>query len=129
MIKTNYIPSISDTNLARHVRADVILTWIVEGYAEIRKLFTLDPMTLVNIIMANINVDYKSEVILGEDVEMTTVVKHIGNSSFVVEHEVFQGDQLCARGRVTFVHYNYSNHKPESIPPEIRLKLKEHLAE
>ena len=127
MLKRTFIPRISEVNIARHIRADVIMVWLVEGSTEFQQMFSPDPQADSHTIMANINMDFFNELVLGKDVEVATGVKKIGNSSFVLVQEVYQDARLCAQGTATFVNFNYSTHKSEFIPQTIRVKLEEHL--
>ena len=77
--------------------------------------------------MANLNADFIHEMYFGKDVEVTTSVKRIGNSSFVLQHQIYQGDRLCVRGNVTFVHFDFVEKKAKLIPDHVRVKLEQHL--
>lgn len=127
MFKRTFIPRISEENGAGHIRSDVITVWLQEGSIEIFKMFKPDLRSEPQLIMANINVDFMHEILLGTDIEVETHVKNIGKASFVLQQNVYQDQQLCAKGLTTFVHLNYSTHMSESIPPAIRHMLAEHL--
>ncbi len=109
----------------RHIRNDVLAIWSVEGFIEVQEMFSPD-IWQSGLIMANLNLDYLSEIVWGHDVEVTTGVKKIGNTSFVLLQNFYQESRLCARALVTLLHYSYEAQKPEPIPPEIRLQLAEH---
>lgn len=127
MLTRTFIPRSSEANGARHIRHDVIVVYLAEGAIEVFKMFTPDLQSEPRLITANINVDYIKEISLGKDVAVTTMVKKIGNSSFTLHHEVYQDKQLCAKGLVTLINFNYTEHKPETIPQDIRQKLEEHM--
>ena len=127
MLIRTFMPRVSETVAAKHIRHDVIPIWLAESSLEIHKMFSPDIQRDPRLIMANINLDYITETLWGRDVEVTTGVRSIGNSSFVLMQNVYQDSRLCAKAFVTFIHFNYSTHKSESIPQEIRLKLEEHL--
>lgn len=127
MLRRAFTPRIAETNLITHIRQDVIVVWLGESSIEIQKLFSSELKVDRGLIVVNINVDYVNEIVLGKDVEVTTVVKNIGNSSLVLLQNVYQDGRLCAKGLVTYINYNYLTKKSEPIPQEIRLKLDEHL--
>lgn len=127
MFNKTFIPRISEENGTGHIRSDVITVWLQEGSIEIFRMFNPDLQGEPQLIMANINVDFINEILLGNNAEVETWVKSIGNSSFVLQQNVYQNQRLCAKGLVTFVHLNYSTHKSESVPQAIRLMLEEHL--
>jgi len=110
----------------RHIRNDVLAIWSVEGFMGIQEIFSPDVWDS-GLIMANLNLDYISEIVWGKDVEVITGVKNIGNTSFVLLQTFHQDTHLCGRAMVTLLHYNYATHKPEIISQEIRHKLEEHM--
>jgi len=127
MIKKTISPRISETNLAKHIGHHAIPVWLEEGFAELINMFVTDENVLPGIAMVNINIDFIKEMFLGSDVDITTVVKRIGDSSFVLLQEIYQKQSLCARGTVTFIHFDASTKKAKTIPDDIRLKLEQHL--
>jgi acyl-CoA thioester hydrolase len=121
-----FTPRMSEVVGGRHVRHDVVTIWLVEGFAGISEMFGPDIWDS-GLIMANLNVDYLNEIIWGQDVEVTTAVKSVGSSSFVLLQNVLQNSRPCARALVTLIHYNYLTHESQSIPQDIRLQLEQHL--
>ncbi len=128
MLKKIFTPRLAEIIGGTHLRNDVLPVWLVESSIEIQKMFNPD-INEANLIIVSTNLDYLSEIIWGQDVEVATGVKSLGNSSFVLLHNVYQNGRLCARGQVTFIHYDYAAGVPKSIPQKIRLKLEEHLTE
>lgn len=127
MLKKRITPRISETNLAKHIGHHAIPIWFEEGFADLIRLFVSDQNDDPGIVIVNLNIDFLKEMYLGDDVEITTAVKGIGNSSFVLQQEVYQKQSLCARGTVTFIHFDYSTKKAKTIPDDIRLKFEQHL--
>lgn len=127
MLKKTIVPRISEMNAARHIGHHVIPIWFEVGFMDIIKMFTPDLNGEPCLVMANLNVDFINEMYLGMDVVITTEVKRIGNSSFVLQHQIYQDGKLCAKGSVTFIHFDYSAKKVLPIPDSIRSKLIEHL--
>lgn len=126
MFKKVITPRISDTNRGGHVGHNAIPVWFEHGFLEIIKIFNPE-LTTPSLILVNLNVDFINQIGLGKDVEVTTGIKKLGNSSFVLLQKIYQEEQLCASGLATFVHMNYSTNKSVNIPQAIRLKLEEHL--
>jgi len=127
MFRKTVTPRISEVNLAKHVGHHVIPIWFEEGFIEILKLFKEDLNSDPCVAMVNQNIDYVNEMYLGTDVEITTAVKKIGKSSFVLQNQIHQGGRLCAEGTVTFIHFDYSVKKAKPIPEDVRAKLEKHL--
>jgi len=126
MFKKAITPRISETNMTRHIGHNAIPVWLEEGYADILRLFNPD-LSDPGLIMVNLNVDFLKEIFLGKDVEVRTGVKKIGSSSFVLYQEIHQEGRLCVRASTTFVHFDYTTHKPVPIPASAYDMLKAHL--
>jgi acyl-CoA thioester hydrolase len=120
-------PRISETNITRHIGHTVIPVWLEEGYEEIIRLFSQD-LAEPSLITVNMNMDFLHEIFFGKDVEILTTVKKVGTSSFILHQEVYQDRILCVRASTTLVHFDYSTHKPDSIPKTVRDILKEHVS-
>jgi acyl-CoA thioester hydrolase len=127
MFKKIITPRISETNITRHIGHTVIPAWLEEGYEEIILLFSQD-LAEPSLITVNMNMDFLHEIFFGKDVEILTGVKKVGTSSFVLQQEVYQERRLCVRASTTLVHFDYSTHKPASIPKTLRNILKEHVS-
>jgi Predicted thioesterase len=127
MFKKTFIPRKSEENRTGHIRSDVITIWLQEGSIDIFRMFNPDFRREPQLIMVSLKVDFMNEVLFGDNVEVSTWVKSISNSSFVLQQNVYQKEYLCATGLSTFVHLNYATHKSEVIPNPIRHMLAEHL--
>jgi len=132
MYKKVLSPRISEVNGAGHVGHNVIPVWLEEGFFEIIRLFNPDLRGKPGdpfLVMANVNIDFMQEIFLGEDVEIVTGVKKVGNASFVLIQKIYQGGKLCARGKPTFVYLDPQSRKSIPIPPPIRRVLEKHVVE
>ena len=127
MLKKIITPRISETNITGHIGHTVIPVWLEDGYDEIIRLFSQD-LAEPSLITVNMNMDFLHEIFFGEDVEIITSVKKIGTSSFILHQEVYQDRILCVRASTTLVHFDYSTHKPDSIPKTARDILKGHVS-
>ena len=126
MLKKIITPRISETNITGHIGHTEIPVWLEEGYEEIIRLFSQD-LAEPSLITVNMNIDFLHEIFFGKDVEILTSVKKVGTSSFILHQEVYQDSTLCVRASTTLVHFDYSTHKPDSIPKTVRDILKEHV--
>lgn len=127
MFKKVITPRISEINGSKHVSHNVIPVYLEDGFIEILKLVNPALLNTPSLAMVNINVDFINQMFLGKDVEVTTGVKKLGRSSFVLLQNIYQDELLCARGLVTFVNMNYDTKKSVPIPPAVRLQLEEHM--
>jgi acyl-CoA thioester hydrolase len=59
-------------------------------------------------------------------VKIKTGIGKIGNSSFHVIQEAWQGDKQIARGVAVLIHFDYEIEKALPIPDDIKARLAEH---
>ncbi|MFF2853542.1 acyl-CoA thioesterase [Peribacillus sp. NPDC058002] len=124
MLKTKIRPRVSETDGVGHINNVFIPVWFEAGREEIFKILTPDlSFNKWKVALVNMNVDYLNQTHYGEEVEIRTWVKKIGNKSLTVYEEMHQGGKLCAKGTATYVYMNYTTQKSESIPGHLREKL------
>lgn len=75
------------------------------------------------LILVRNETDFVGQIRYSQDVEIRTYILKLGNSSFTVGNEVWQDDELKAKGKSIIVHYDYLQEKSIRIPDDIRLKL------
>lgn len=128
MYKYNITPKFGDIDGLGHVNNTVIPGWFEEARNEIYRYFNPDlSLKTWNLILARFEVDFISQMFYNGNVEIHTYISHIGNSSFRIYQEAWQGETLCSRGKTVLVHFNFKHQKSETIPDMVRSKLKIHL--
>ena len=130
MSKTTVTPSFGDIDGMKHVNNNRILEWFELGGLDIYRYFTPDlDLDFENwkLIMVRKEADFVGQLRFGEDVEIRTYLLKIGNSSFTVGNEVWQNNELKAKGKTVIVHFDYVTQKSVPIPDDVRKKLEEHL--
>ena len=130
MFKTKVTPSFGDIDGMKHVNNNRILEWFELGGLDIYRYFTPDlDLDFENwkLIMVRKEADFVGQLRFGEDVEIRTYLLKIGNSSFTVGNEVWQNNELKAKGKTVIVHFDYVTQKSVPIPDNVRNKLEEHL--
>ena len=130
MYKTVITPRVSETDGIGHINNTTLPVWFEAGRHPIFKLFTPDyDFAKWKMIIVKTTLEFRSQVYFGEDVEVRTWVKKIGNTSLELYEELYQGDIVCAENTVTYVNFDLTNQQSERIPDEIRDELKKHLYE
>lgn len=130
MFKTKVTPSFGDIDGMKHVNNNRILEWFELGGLDIYRYFTPDlNLDFENwkLIMVRKEADFVGQLRFGEDVEIRTYLLKIGNSSFTIGNEVWQSNELKAKGKTVIVHFDYVTQKSVPIPDDVRKKLEEHL--
>lgn len=122
-------PRFAETDALGHLNNATLPVWFEQARTPIFKLFI--PTLAINdwnLILAKIEIDFVREIFYGNEVEINTTIQRIGNSSFVVYQEVWQQQQLAAKGLATMVHFDHDTKKSRPIPESIRTALGEHMA-
>jgi acyl-CoA thioester hydrolase len=75
---------------------------------------------LAEFILARVEIDFVSELRVGDDLVIGTRCSRIGAKSFELEHEIHTGDRVAARGKSVLVAYDYE--RGQSVPLTDELK-------
>ncbi|WNC15791.1 thioesterase family protein [Brevibacillus brevis] len=80
-------------------------------------------------VVVNININYRKELRIREQVTARTTAVKVGGKSFVIKHELFnQAQQLAADADVTMVMIDVHTRQSTAIPVELREALEAELA-
>lgn len=130
MYKTTIEPRVSETDGVGHINNTTVPVWFEAARNPLFKLFTPDgSFKNWRMIILNMNVDYVDQIYFGKNVEVSTWVKRLGNTSLELYEEIHQEGRLCARGTVVYVNFNVEAQESEPIPTHIREELEKHLYE
>ena len=79
---------------------------------------------LFDFILARVEIDFRSELRMGEEVDVRTRCSRIGTKSFDLEHEVAtSGGRVVAEARSVLVSYDYKRGESVVIPDALRERL------
>jgi acyl-CoA thioester hydrolase len=78
---------------------------------------------LGNFILARVEIDFRSELRVGEEVEVRTHCSRVGTKSFELEHELVAGGRVVAEARSVLVSYDYERSESVPVPDELRERL------
>jgi acyl-CoA thioester hydrolase len=78
---------------------------------------------LVSFILARVEIDFRAELRMGEEVEVRTRCSRIGTKSFDLEHVIAVGDRVVAEARSVLVSYDYRRGESVPVPDELRARL------
>ena len=108
-----------DCDSLGHVNNAVYLTYLEEARVALREQFGL---TWTEMILARCEIDFRDQVSVGEEVEVTMWPGRVGNKSFDLSYELKVGDRLVAEAKTVLVAYDYE--RGESVPlPDAWRKL------
>ncbi len=128
MWETQITPRVSETDGAGHINNVFIPVWFEAGRREVFRILTPDlAFRGWRVALVNMSVDYLAQAYFQEQATVRIWVERLGNKSFTLYEELRQGDRLCARGRATYVYFNYDKQAAEAIPEDARRALSNHL--
>ena len=109
-----------DLDSMGHVNNAVFLTYMEQ--ARIGFLFGRGATTN-SIIIARVEIDYRSPVGLGDTVEVAVRCDRLGTKSFDLEYELRVGDRVVAEARSVQVFYDYDRREAAELPADWRQAL------
>ncbi len=78
---------------------------------------------LIDFILARVEIDFRSELRMGEEVEVRTGCSRIGTKSFELEHVIEAGGRVVAEAKSVLVSYDYALGDSVAVPDELRKRL------
>ena len=75
------------------------------------------------LILARVELDFRSPIMFGEDVEVETQVDRIGRSSIAMSHRMTANGRLAGESQSVLVTYDYDLARPIPVPDEWRRKI------
>ncbi|HBF93246.1 MAG TPA: thioesterase [Marinobacter adhaerens] len=120
-------PRFSDTDALGHISNTTLPVWFEQARTPVFRIFhpTLEAETWP-LIIARLEIDLMAQSYWHIPVKIKTGIGKIGNSSFHVIQEAWQGDKQIARGVAVLIHFDYEIEKALPIPDDIKARLAEH---
>lgn len=114
----------SDTDALGHMNNASYATWV-----EVARLEFLQSLGkhVRSLILANLCIDYRRQVEIGERIHVDSWIERIGTSSIGVGHAVYANDQKAADVTSVVVHFDYKSGKAAPIEEEMRRELEAYL--
>ncbi|HUQ22649.1 MAG TPA: thioesterase family protein [Gaiellaceae bacterium] len=79
---------------------------------------------LFDFILARVEIDFRSELRMGEEVEVRTRCPRVGTKSFDLEHIVSASDgRVVAEAKSVLVSYDYARSESVAVPERLRERL------
>ena len=126
MLRYKIEPRNNETNATGHIDHTVIPVWFELARTPVYQLFNPDmAFATWNTVIRKIEIDYLDQVFHDRDTEVRTGINSIKNTSFTVVQELWQEQDLVARGKTVLVHFDYMAQKKLEIPQSVRERLLE----
>ena len=84
--------------------------------------------TVRSLILANLHIDYRRQVELGDRIHVDSWVERLGNSSITIAHTLYANDERAADVTSVVVHFDYERGQSEPLTPEMRAALERYMA-
>jgi acyl-CoA thioester hydrolase len=109
-----------DLDAMGHVNNAVFAT-----YLEQARIAFLSPhgAKIENMILARLEIDFRSPAELGETIEITVTPARIGTKSFDLEYVLRAGDRVVAEAKTVLVAYDYERSRSVDIPERWKEQL------
>ena len=78
---------------------------------------------LGSVILARVEIDFRAEIRLGDEVEVHSRCSRIGTKSFDLEHEIRVGDQVAAEAKSVLVGFDYETRRSAPLADELKERL------
>ena len=78
---------------------------------------------LIDFILARVEIDFRSELRAGEEVEVRSGCSGIGTKSFELEHVISADGRVVAEAKSVLVSYDYERGESVPVPDELRRRL------
>lgn len=128
MFRTRIHPRFCDTDALGHISNTVLPTWYLEGREPLLRLFAPDlDFRRASLVVVRTEIDFPGEIRFGSDVEVTTALEKIGNSSLVVLQEVHQDGAVRGKARTVMVNFDPATRSSRPIPDDVRRQLEDHV--
>lgn len=112
-----------DTDALGHVNNAVYATYAetarIEFFREVAGLYS-QPGETGGFILARLAMDFRSQVRLGQQVEVATRLTRLGNTSLTVTQQVLADGVVAADVEAVAVSFDYGTQRPVPIPAELR---------
>lgn len=128
MFTKSIVVAFSDCDALGHVNHAKYFTYMEEARSEVFRLFN-PTLALAewNLIVASARCNYLGQVGYAENLSVQTWISHIGNTSFTVDHAIWNESRACvARGQAVMIAFDYKEQKPQTIWPQARVALEAH---
>jgi len=114
-----------DTDMIGHVN-----NCAIAEYAEYGRVtfFRAMPRSANELILVNLNIDFKAQMHLDDEVWVETWIESIGNSSITLVQDITANGKIAAQTRAVAVTFDYEANQPVRVSDDLRAHLAPYVA-
>jgi len=119
-------PRFRDTDAMGHINNAVYVTYLEVARQEYWREFKQDDnYRVVPFILAHVDIDFRSEALMHETLELCIRCSHVGTRSFGFDYAIrtAKSQRLVVEARTVQVFYDYEKKTSMPCPPEMRARL------
>ena len=119
-------PRFRDTDAMGHINNAVYVTYLEVARQEYWRAFKHDEnCRVVPFILAHVDIDFRSEALMHETLELCIRCSYVGNKSFGFDYAIRteKEQRLVASARTVQVFYDYATKQSRACTPEFREQL------
>jgi acyl-CoA thioester hydrolase len=94
---------------------------VYSTYLEQARLGALGDLS--SVILARVEIDFRSELLVGEEIEVHSRCSRIGTKSFELEHEIRVDGRVAAEARSVRVGFDYERRASAPLTDAVRERL------
>lgn len=107
----------SDTDAMGHISSGSYIQYMEVGRIDFFHELAKNSSVPHNAVI-NINIDYISEILFGEEITVVSWCSRVGNKSMTISNEVYAGERLSLKGSVTVVGFDLDTRQSCSLPKD-----------
>ena len=119
-------PRFRDTDAMGHINNAVYVTYLEVARQEYWRAFKQDAdYRVVPFILARVEIDFRSEALMRETLELRIRIGRVGTKSFTFEYEIreLQTQRLVAAATTVQVFYDYAAKHSIPMPDDMRQRI------
>lgn len=127
--KTSIQVRFGDTDMLGHVNNAAFVQYLEHARLEWIRAQHARGLGPIHIVLVNIRVDYRHEIVLGQEVEVELWPTRVGRSSFDFEYWVLADGQVCAEAHSVQVCVHKGTLSPQAVDEALRSVLEVEIGE
>lgn len=127
--KTSIQVRFGDTDMLGHVNNAAFVQYLEHARLEWIRAQHARGLPPIHIVLVHIRMDYRHEIVLGQEVEVELWPLKVGRSSFDFEYRVLADGQICAEAHSVQVCVEAGSMSPRAVDDALKAVLEAEIGE